>query len=156
MLPARSVAADVFEYLPPEYQEELLKALGTEDVAAILNEMAPDDRTALLEELPASATRHLLNMLTPAEREIAKTLLGYPEDSIGRLMTPDYVAVRSYWTIEKALDHIRMPFGNIVLFADVVFKVVQFHWRISGTLAPVSPFYFERQMQLPPAGADRL
>ncbi len=103
----RPVAADVFEYLTPEYQEELLKALGREDVAGILNEMAPDDRTALLEELPASATRHLMNLLTPAERQIARTLLGYPDDSIGRLMTPDYVAVRSVWTVEKALEHIR-------------------------------------------------
>jgi len=118
----RPVAADVFEYLPPDFQEELLKALGTEDVAAILNEMAPDDRTALLEELPASAIRHLLNMLTPAEREIAKTLLGYPEDTIGRLMTPDYVAVRSYWTIEKALDHIRR-FGEDSETLNVIYVV---------------------------------
>ena len=107
----RPVAADVFEYLTPEYQEELLKALAREDVAGILNEMAPDDRTALLEELPASATRHLMNLLTPAERQIARTLLGYPDDSIGRLMTPNYVAVRADWTVERALEHIRR-FGD--------------------------------------------
>lgn len=103
----RDDAADVFEYLSPEYQEELLRHLGREEVAGILNEMAPDDRTALLEELPPSATRHLLNLLTPEERKVATTLLGYPEDSIGRLMTPDYVAVRPHWTIEQALEHIR-------------------------------------------------
>ncbi len=100
-------AADVFEYLEPEAQEGLLKALGRDRVASILNEMSPDDRTALLEELPAAATRQLLHLLTPDERRIAVTLLGYPEDSIGRLMTPDYVAVGRGWTVQQCLDHIR-------------------------------------------------
>ena len=103
----RDLAADVFEYLPLEAQERLLKAMATEEVAKILNEMAPDDRTALLDELPAAVTRQLLNLLTPQERSIAVSLLGYPEGSIGRLMTPDYVRVRPEWRVEQALDHIR-------------------------------------------------
>src|SRR5436309_4763972 len=90
----RELAADVFEYLPIEVQEELLKALGHEEVAAILNEMAPDDRTTLLEELPGNVTSQLLTLLSPQERAVAVQLLGYPEFSIGRLMTPDYVRVR--------------------------------------------------------------
>ena len=69
-------------------QEALLKAMAQEDVAALLNDMAPDDRTMFLEELPASVTRQLLALLTPEERAVAVTLLGYPEGSIGRLMTP--------------------------------------------------------------------
>src|SRR6185436_2877324 len=64
----RDLAADVFEYLPLEAQERLVKAMATEEVAKILNEMAPDDRTALLDELPAAVTRQLLNLLTPQER----------------------------------------------------------------------------------------
>jgi magnesium transporter len=103
----RKDAADVFEYLPHEDQETLLKAMGQEDVAALLNEMAPDDRTSFLEELPAAATRQLLSMLTPAQRSVAVTLLGYPESSIGRLMTPHYVAVREDWTVRQVLDFIR-------------------------------------------------
>ena len=103
----RDLAADVFEYLPLEAQERLVKAMATEEVAKILNEMAPDDRTALLDELPAAVTRQLLNLLTPQERSIAVSLLGYPEGSIGRLMTPDYVRVRPEWRVEQALDHIR-------------------------------------------------
>ncbi len=103
----RDIAADTFEYLPLEAQEELLKALGDQEVANILNDMSPDDRTALLEELPAKVTRRLLNLLSPEERRIASQLLGYPEDSIGRLMTPDYVAVKSNWTVEQVLAHIR-------------------------------------------------
>ena len=77
------------------------------DVATVLNAMAPDDRTMFLEELPAAATRQLLTLLTPAERSVALSLLGYPEDSVGRLMTPDFVAVREHWTIREVLDHIR-------------------------------------------------
>jgi magnesium transporter len=103
----RGLAADVFEYLPLEAQERLLRAMAREDVAAILNEMAPDDRTALLDELPGTVTQHLLNLLTPEERAVAVTLLGYPEGSIGRLMTPDYVRLRPDWTVERVLDHIR-------------------------------------------------
>ena len=87
--------------------KRLVKAMATEEVAKILNEMAPDDRTALLDELPAAVTRQLLNLLTPQERSIAVSLLGYPEGSIGRLMTPDYVRVRPEWRVEQALEHIR-------------------------------------------------
>lgn len=103
----RELAADVFEYLPFEQQEQLLHAMGRAEVAAILNEMAPDDRTALLDELPATVTQQLLNLLSPQERAVATRLLGYPEDSVGRLMTPEYVRVRPEWTLAAALDHIR-------------------------------------------------
>jgi len=81
--------------------------MAQEDVAALLNNMAPDDRTMFLEELPAAATRQLLELLTPAQRSVALTLLGYPEDSVGRLMTPHYVRVREHWTVRQVLDHIR-------------------------------------------------
>jgi magnesium transporter len=106
ILPRKDAAA-VFEYLSLEEQEGLLRAMAHEDVAALLNSMAPDDRTMFLEELPASVTRQLLAMLTPAERSVALKLLGYPEDSIGRLMTPHYVSVREHWTIPEVLDYIR-------------------------------------------------
>ena len=103
----RDLAADVFEYLPLEAQQSLLKAMAREDVAKILNEMAPDDRTALLDELPGTVTQHLLQLLTPEERSVAVKLLGYPEGSIGRLVTPDYVRVRPDWDMAYVLDHIR-------------------------------------------------
>ncbi|MFH0794539.1 MAG: magnesium transporter [bacterium] len=103
----RQVAAQVFEYLAVEAQESLLKSLGREQVGEILNAMAPDDRTALLEELPAEATKRLLALLTPDELVVAKKLLGYPEDTIGRLMTPDYVAIKESWTVSQVLDHVR-------------------------------------------------
>jgi magnesium transporter len=103
----REQAADVFEYLESDAQEELIRALGRGHVAAILNDMSPDDRTQLLEELPAEATRQMLALLSSDERQIARQLLGYPEDSVGRLMTPDFITIRNSWTVQQALDHIR-------------------------------------------------
>ncbi len=106
VLPRKDAAA-VFEYLSHDAKEALLKGMAQEDVAALLNNMAPDDRTLFLEELPAEATRQLLALLTPAERAVAVTLLGYPEKSVGRLMTPHYVAVREQWTVSEVLDYVR-------------------------------------------------
>ena len=106
ILPRKDASA-LFAYLSLEQQEALLKAMAREDIAALLNSMAPDDRTMFLEELPASVTRQLLALLTPAERSVALTLLGYPEDSIGRLMTPHYIGVHEDWTVKEVLDYIR-------------------------------------------------
>jgi magnesium transporter len=106
VLPA-ALAADVFEYLDIEAQRKLLRAMAHEQVVSILNEMAPDDRTALLEEIPSAAARQLIKVLTPEERRVATALLGYPEGSVGRLMTPDFVAVRENWTVKEVLDYVR-------------------------------------------------
>lgn len=103
----RKDAAAVFEYLSQDAKEALLKTMAQDDVAVLLNNMAPDDRTVFLEELPAEATRQLLALLTPAERSVAVTLLGYPEKSVGRLMTPHYVSVREHWTVREVLDYVR-------------------------------------------------
>ena len=96
-----ALAADVFEYLDVDAQQQLLRAMAHEQVVGILNEMSPDDRTALLEEMPSVAARQLIKLLTPEERRIAQALLGYPEGSIGRLMTPDFIAVHDDWTVRK-------------------------------------------------------
>lgn len=103
----REQAARVFSYLPSGRQVELLKAMATKEVAGILNAMSPDDRTSFLEELPAKATQQMLSLLSPKERKVASELLGYDEDSVGRLMTPDFVRIRPRWTVAYALNHIR-------------------------------------------------
>ena len=110
VLPA-ALAADVFEYIGVEEQQNLLRAMAHEQVATILNEMSPDDRTALLEELPSEAARKLIKLLTPEERHVAQALLGYPEGSVGRLMTPDFIAVHEEWTVQQVLDFVR-EFGR--------------------------------------------
>src|SRR5436309_9530176 len=106
VLPA-ALAADVFEYLDFDAQQTLLRAMAHEQVVAILNEMSPDDRTALLEEMPSAAARQLIQLLTPEERRVATALLGYPEESVGRLMTPDFIAVHEDWTVQQVLDYVR-------------------------------------------------
>src|SRR3989442_11071418 len=102
-----ALAADVFEYIGIEEQQKLLRAMAHEQVVGILNEMSPDDRTALLEELPSAAAGQLIKLLTPEERRVAQALLGYPEGSVGRLMTPDFIAVHDEWTVKDVLDHVR-------------------------------------------------
>ena len=104
----RDRASAVFEYLSLDAQEHLLHTLSDADAAAVLEEMSADDRTALLEELPGKVTARLLNLLSAEERSRAVQLLGYPEDSIGRLMTPDYVRVKPGWTVAEALAHVRV------------------------------------------------
>ncbi len=101
------LAADTFEHLDFDTQELLLKAMGKEEAAAVLNEMSADDRTALFEEMPSSAARQLIQLLSHEERIIANALLGYPENSVGRLMTPDYIAVKPDMTVQNVLDYIR-------------------------------------------------
>ena len=102
------LAADVFEYFDDvEAQQNLLRAMAHEQVVSILNEMSPDDRTAFLEELPSAAARQLIRLLTPEERRIAQALLGYPEGSVGRLMTPDLISVDPGWSVREVLDYIR-------------------------------------------------
>jgi magnesium transporter len=117
-----ALAADVFEYLEPDAQQQLLRAMAHEQVVAILNEMSPDDRTALLEEMPSAAARQLIKLLTPDERRIAQALLGYPEGSIGRLMTPDFIAVHDDWTVKEVLDHVR-EFGRDSETLNVIYVV---------------------------------
>jgi magnesium transporter len=128
VLPA-ALAADVFEYIGIEEQQSLLRAMAHEQVVAILNEMSPDDRTALLEELPSAAARQLIRLLTPEERHVATALLGYPEDSVGRLMTPDFIAVKEDWTVQHVLDYVR-EYGhdsetlNVIYVVDSLGKLI--------------------------------
>lgn len=100
-------AARVFEYLDLTMQEELLHLLPSSEVSAILNEMSFDDRTALLEELPEEVAERLLHLMPTDKRAVAEELLSYPENSVGRLMTPDLIAVKSDWTVKRVLEHIR-------------------------------------------------
>lgn len=118
----RELAADVFEYLDVDTQLELIKSMGKEETAAILNEMDPDDRTALFEEIPAQALQQLLSLLSAEEKKIATTLLGYPENSIGRLMTPDYLAIKADWTVEEVLNYIRQV-GKSKETLNVIFVI---------------------------------
>ncbi len=103
----RDDAADVFAHLHADTQEALIAAFGTERSARILESMDADDRARLLDELPAHVAQRIIASLDPQTRAQTQTILGYPDESVGRLMTPDYVRVKPQWTVADALSHIR-------------------------------------------------
>lgn len=103
----RETATEVFAYLEPQHMNTLLADLTDDEKQRLVTDLRPDDRTALFEELPGQVIQRLLNMLSAVDRKEAQILLGYPEESVGRFMTPDYVAVRPDWTVAYALEHIR-------------------------------------------------
>ena len=104
----RNLSGEVFSHLDTEAQNALLGELNSDEIRRLLTNLEPDDRTRLFEELPDRVVQRLLNMLSPADLKAAQLLLSYPEESVGRLMTPEYVAVRPDWTIDQALRHIRV------------------------------------------------
>jgi magnesium transporter len=125
---SRTESSKAFAQLDLEQQDELLRALSDEETRQLLSEMHADDRTQLLGELPGQAMQRLLNLLGPEDLKEARWLLGYPEHSVGRLMTPEYVAVRPHETIQQALAHIRAH-GRDKETIDMVY-VVDDDWRL--------------------------
>lgn len=106
LLPKRQMS-DVFSYMERDSQNSLLMSLTEQENRHLLANMAPDDRTLLLSEMPGQITQKFLNLLNPQDLREARMLLGYPEESVGRLMTPDYVAVRPNWTIQQCIEHMQ-------------------------------------------------
>lgn len=104
-------AVSVFKIIDLSEQKQVIQELPPYKTAELLNELSPDDRTDFLEELNSSVVRELIKLLNPEERKVTLSLLGYPEDSIGRLMTPDYVYVYPENTIEEVFATIR-KFGK--------------------------------------------
>jgi magnesium transporter len=107
VLPA-NVAADVLAYLPREAQDRLVDILNKHQAADLLNNMAPDDRTRLLKWIGAVRATRIVALLTPENRVVATTLLGYPDRSVGRLMTPNYIATSQRWSVQQVLDYVRL------------------------------------------------
>jgi len=104
---SQNLEVQTFEYLPFRTQKEILNILPSEEIAYLLNSISPDDRTTLLQELPNGLVTHLLKYLSPEERALTIKLLGYPENSVGRLMTPDYLSIKMDWTVKQVLDFVR-------------------------------------------------
>jgi len=118
----RELAADSFAELEQPAQESLLEELGTERSARLIESMDPDDRAAVLDELPVEITTRLIAKFSPENRRVTQAILGYHAESVGRLMTPDYVRLRQEWTIRHALDHIRQ-YGRNAETVDWVFVI---------------------------------
>jgi magnesium transporter len=103
----KETAAEVFSLLNHEEQEELLEHFSRDAVKGIIEEMDPDDRAELFDELPDAMVRRLIRLLSPEDRYVLNQLLNYPEDSAGRLMTPEFIKLEKELTAQQAIDHIR-------------------------------------------------
>ncbi|MDR2937944.1 MAG: magnesium transporter [Prevotellaceae bacterium] len=127
---SRQAAKDTFENLEHDAQQDIIEGLAVNQnkLTDLLNDLSPDDRTAFFEELPGEVVQRLLPLLTLEERAIATRLLGYPEESIGRLMTPEYVAVKPYYTVQQALESIR-KYGHDSETLNVIY-VVNDRWKL--------------------------
>jgi magnesium transporter len=114
--------ASVFKILDLSTQKTVIQELPPYKTAELLNELPADDRTAFLEELPSEVVKELIRLLDPEERRVTLSLLGYPEGSVGRLMTPDYIAVQVDWMVQEVLEHIR-EVGKESETIDVIYVV---------------------------------
>lgn len=121
---SKEQAKEAFQFLSHDKQEDLIEGLAnnTEAISNLLNDLDPDDRTAFFEELPGDIARRLIQLLSDSERATAIKLLGFPPDSVGRIMTPEYVQVKMQLTVEQALDHIR-KFGRDSETLNVIYVV---------------------------------
>lgn len=115
-------AVNVFRILDFPTQERILKKLSGPKISEIINEIPPDDRTAFFSELKGDVVKQLIILLSPADRKEALALLGYPEDSVGRLMTPDYITVKQHWNIARILEHVR-KYGKASETIDVLYVI---------------------------------
>jgi magnesium transporter len=115
-------AASTFKILDLPTQKRVMRDLPPSKIAELLNEMSPDDRTDFLEGLPSSIVRELIKLLNPEERKVTLSLFGYPENSVGRLMTPDYIYVSENDTVGEVLDYIRRNGKNSETI-DVIYVI---------------------------------
>jgi magnesium transporter len=115
-------AASTFKILDVPTQKRVIHELPAFKTAELLNDLSADDRTSFLEELPSEVVKELIKTLDPEERKTTLSLLGYPESSVGRLMTPDYIAVEKDWTVKEVIEHIR-EVGKDSETIDVIYVV---------------------------------
>jgi magnesium transporter len=104
---SKDEAIEVYEYLDPSIQENLIEVLRRQEVLELVNNMSPDDRARLFDELPAKVVRQLLEQMSPVERQATALLLGYQPNMAGRIMTPKYISLKEGMTVSQALERIR-------------------------------------------------
>lgn len=118
----KSKAADVFTYLSTGKGVELLEVFSRKQLSDVMNNLEPDERVALMEELPGDLTQRVLKSMDSENIAQVRRLLGYPPESVGRLMTTRYVRIKQDWTVEKSLDHIR-KYGRNAETLNVIYVV---------------------------------
>ena len=104
---SKAEAIEVYEYLNKDVQQALIQEFKRQEVLDIVDKMSPDDRARMFDELPAKVVRRLLSQLSPGERQATAILLGYGEDTAGRIMTPEYISLKENLTVSQTLKRIR-------------------------------------------------
>ncbi|MDZ7773408.1 MAG: magnesium transporter [Balneolaceae bacterium] len=115
-------AADVFSYLSTVKGAELLEVFTAQQLSDVMSNLEPDERVALMEELPGHLTQRVMSSMKAEDRRLVTKLLGYPDESVGRLMTPRYVKVKQDWTVQRAMEHIRR-YGHSAETVNVIYVV---------------------------------
>ena len=141
----KNMASDVFSKLDITEQEDLLNKISNAEVENLILNTAYDDRTDLFEDLPGRLTQKILNILPVNERVKSLELLGYPEMSVGRLMTPNYIAVNSNLNVSKAIAHIRSR-GPAAETVDIIY-VVDNDWKLLDDI-PIKKFILAEPDQI--------
>lgn len=100
-------AAYVFAELDANEQESLISSMNDRELKELIHEMSPDDRTSLFEELPSDIAKKIFSLMGESDLNITRQLLGYPEESVGRIMTPEYIDVQPDFTVNETLEYIR-------------------------------------------------
>ena len=103
----KDTAVEIFDMLDQSLQREIIEGLKDLDVAHFFESLDPDDRVRLMDEMPASVARKMMRHLDPRERSLTNIVLGYPEGTIGRQMSPEFVALPERWTVAQAMEKIR-------------------------------------------------
>jgi len=129
----KALAVEVFDDFDGPTQHRLLESMANRTAGQLLEAMSPDDRTELLEEVPASVTRRLLGLLSPEQRQVTLQLLGYEENSAGREMTPYFVDLRSNMTVAQAMERIR----TLAMDRETIYEcyVIDPRRRLEGTVS---------------------
>ena len=104
---SKAEAIEVYEYLDSSVQQALVQKFKRQEVRDVVDQMSPDDRVRLFDELPAKVVRQLLEQLSPEERQATNLLLGYEDDTAGRMMTPEYISLKQTLTVRDTLKRIR-------------------------------------------------
>ncbi|MBW5409591.1 magnesium transporter [Brachyspira hampsonii] len=119
---SREMSAYVFSELEPEEQEKIIVSMSDNELKELMHDMSPDDRTSLFEELPSDITKKIFSLMGEKDLNITRQLLGYPEDSIGRIMTPEYIDVLPDYTVKQTLEYIR-KYGKDSETFEVIYVV---------------------------------
>ncbi len=120
--------SEVFSELDPKTQLHLIETIDDNELKQIIEDLSPDERTDLFETLSPKLTQRLLNLISSDKQKEILKFLGYPENSVGRLMTTEYVAIKIHWSIKKAVEHIR-EWGKDAETIDMVY-VVDNDWKL--------------------------